>query len=298
MAETLQHAGMVAIVGRPNVGKSSLINAFVGRKVSIVTPKPQTTRWRVLGIRNEPAAQIVFVDTPGLHRNTPRAVNRMMNKAATGAMAGVDVVMFVVHAGRWTEDDDHALAALGPTDKVVAVVNQIDRLRGRDQMIPYLQELEARGPFAAIVPVSAMTGENLGHLLDEIRSRLPAGPALYPDDQVSDRDDRWHVAELIREQLMLRLEQEVPYSVAVTIDRFEQDGGLTRIAATIWVERSGQQPIVVGRGGALLKEVGRATRLELEQRWGRKVFLQLWVKVRERWTDDQRELRALGLDEA
>ena len=298
MAETLQHAGMVAIVGRPNVGKSSLINAFVGRKVSIVTPKPQTTRWRVLGIRNEPAAQIVFVDTPGLHRDTPRAVNRMMNKAATGAMAGVDVVMFVVHAGRWTEDDDHALAALGPTDKVVAVVNQIDRLRGRDQMIPYLQELEARGPFAAIVPVSAMTGENLGHLLDEIRSRLPAGPALYPDDQVSDRDDRWHVAELIREQLMLRLEQEVPYSVAVTIDRFEQDGGLTRIAATIWVERSGQQPIVVGRGGALLKEVGRATRLELEQRWGRKVFLQLWVKVRERWTDDQRELRALGLDEA
>jgi GTP-binding protein Era len=298
MSEPLAHAGLVAIVGRPNVGKSSLINAFVGRKVSIVTPKPQTTRWRVLGIRNEPVAQFVFVDTPGLHRDTPRAVNRMMNKAATGALAGVDVVMFVVHAGRWTEDDDHALAAVGPTDKVVAVVNQIDRLRGRDQMIPFLQELEARGPFAAIVPVSAMTGENLDHLLDEVRARLPAGPALYPNDQVSDRDDRWHVAELIREQLMLRLEQEVPYSVAVTIDRFEQDGGLTRIAATIWVERSGQQPIVVGRGGALLKEVGRATRLELEQRWGRKVFLQLWVKVRERWTDDQRELRALGLDEA
>lgn len=298
MVDQLQHAGLVAIVGRPNVGKSSLINAFVGRKISIVTPKPQTTRWRVLGILNEPGAQFVFVDTPGLHRETPRAVNRMMNKAATGAMAGVDVVLFVVHAGRWTDDDDHALAAVGPTDKVVAVVNQIDRLRGRDQMIPYLQDLEARGPFAAIVPVSAMTGENLDHLLNEVRSRLPAGPALYPTDQVSDRDDRWHVAELIREQLMLRLEQEVPYSVAVTIDRFEQDGGLTRIAATIWVERSGQQPIVVGKGGALLKEVGRATRLELEARWQRKVFLQLWVKVRERWTDDQRELRALGLDEA
>ncbi len=298
MAEASMRSGLVAIVGRPNVGKSSLLNTFVGKKVSIVTPKPQTTRWRVLGIRNEPAIQFVFVDTPGLHRDTPRAVNRMMNKTATGALAGVDVVLFVVHAGRWTEDDDHALAALGPTDKVIAVVNQIDRLRGRDQMIPYLQELEARGPFAAIVPVSAMTGENLDHLLDEIRARLPEGPALYPVDQVSDRDDRWHVAELIREQLMLRLEQEVPYSIAVTIDRFEEDGGLTRIAATIWVERSGQQPIVVGRGGALLKEVGRATRLELEARWQRKVFLQLWVKVRERWTDDQRELRALGLDEA
>ncbi len=298
MAETSMRSGLVAIVGRPNVGKSSLLNTFVGKKVSIVTPKPQTTRWRVLGIRNEPTTQFVFVDTPGLHRDTPRAVNRMMNKTATGALAGVDVVLFVVHAGRWTEDDDHALAALGPTENVIAVVNQIDRLRGRDQMIPYLQELEARGPFAAIVPVSAMTGENLDHLLDEIRTRLPEGPALYPVDQVSDRDDRWHVAELIREQLMLRLEQEVPYSIAVTIDRFEEDGGLTRIAATIWVERSGQQPIVVGRGGALLKEVGRATRLELEQRWGRKVFLQLLVKVRERWTDDQRELRALGLDEA
>ena len=298
MAEASMRSGLVAIVGRPNVGKSSLLNTFVGKKVSIVTPKPQTTRWRVLGIRNEPATQFVFVDTPGLHRDTPRAVNRMMNKTATGALAGVDVVLFVVHAGRWTEDDDHALAALGSTENVIAVVNQIDRLRGRDQMIPYLQELEARGPFAAIVPVSAMTGENLDHLLDEIRARLPEGPALYPVDQVSDRDDRWHVAELIREQLMLRLEQEVPYSIAVTIDRFEEDGGLTRIAATIWVERSGQQPIVVGRGGALLKEVGRATRLELEARWQRKVFLQLWVKVRERWTDDQRELRALGLDEA
>jgi GTP-binding protein Era len=298
MPETALRSGLVAIVGRPNVGKSSLLNAFVGKKVSIVTPKPQTTRWRVLGIRNEAGAQFVFVDTPGLHRDTPRAVNRMMNKTATGALAGVDAVLFVVHAGRWTDDDDHALAALGPTDRVIAVVNQIDRLRGRDQMIPYLQELDARGPFAAVVPVSALTGENLDHLLDEVRNRLPEGPALYPIDQVSDRDERWHVAELVREQLMLRLEQEVPYSVAVTIDRFEQDGGLTRIAATIWVERSGQQPIVVGRGGALLKEVGRAARLELEARWGRKVFLQLWVKVREKWTDDQRELRALGLDEA
>ena len=297
MAEVLR-SGLVAIVGRPNVGKSSLLNAFVGKKVSIVTPKPQTTRWRVLGIRNEPTAQFVFVDTPGLHRDTPRAVNRMMNKAATGALAGVDAVLFVVHAGRWTEDDDHALAALGPTDGVIAVVNQIDRLRGRDALIPYLQKLQDRGPFASIVPVSALTGENLDHLLDEVRERLPEGPALYPLDRVSDRDERWHVAELIREQLMLRLEQEVPYSVAVTIDRLEQDGGLTRIAATIWVERSGQQPIVVGRGGALLKEVGRAARLELEARWQRKVFLQLWVKVRERWTDDQRELRALGLDEA
>jgi len=298
MADAPLRSGIVAIVGRPNVGKSSLLNAFVGKKVSIVTPKPQTTRWRVLGIRNEPGAQFVFVDTPGLHRDTPRAVNRMMNKTATGALAGVDAVLFVVHAGRWTDDDDHALAALGSTENAIAVVNQIDRLRGRDQMIPYLQELDARGPFAAVVPVSALTGENLDHLLDEVRSRLPEGPALYPIDQVSDRDERWHVAELVREQLMLRLEQEVPYSIAVTIDRFEQDGGLTRIAATIWVERSGQQPIVVGRGGALLKEVGRAARLELEQRWSRKVFLQLWVKVREKWTDDQRELRALGLDEA
>lgn len=291
--------GMVAIVGRPNVGKSSLLNALVDEKVSIVTPKPQTTRWRVLGIVTEPATQFVFVDTPGMHRDTPRAVNRVMNRAATGTLGGVDAVVLVVEAGRWTEDDDHALRMLGDDlSRVVVAVNKTDRLRSTIELLPYLEELQARGAFAALIPVSARTGDNLARLLDAVRAQLPEAAALYPTDQVSDRDERWFTAELIREQLMLRLEQEVPYSVAVTVDSWEPAEGITRIAATIWVERPGQQPIVVGKGGALLKEVGTAVRLELEQRWGRKVYLQLWVKVRAGWSDDQRELRDLGLDEA
>jgi len=297
VAEPVHRCGLVALVGRPNVGKSSLLNSLVGDKVSIVTPKPQTTRFRVLGIRSDADVQYVFVDTPGMHRDAPRAVNRLMNRAATGALTGVDAVVFVVEAGGWRDDDDHALQMIGPTEGVIVAVNKVDALKGKDSLIPHLEALAARRPFAAIVPVSARTGDNLERLLAAIRDALPESPALYPTDRSSDRDPRWHVAELVREQLMLRLDQEVPYSVAVTIDQFEELSKLTRIAATVWVERSGQQAIVVGKGGALMKEVGRAVRLELEARWERKVFLQLWVKVRERWTDDQQHLRALGLDE-
>lgn len=291
-------AGLVALVGRPNVGKSSLLNRLVGQKVSIVTPKPQTTRWRVLGILTRPEAQFVFVDTPGLHRDTPRAVNRVMNRAATGTLGGVDAVVLVVEAGRWTDDDDHALKMLGDAKDVVVAVNKVDRLASTIELIPFLEQLQAKAEFAALIPVSARTGDNLERLIDAVRARLPEAAPFYPAEQVSDRDERWLTAELVREQLMLRLEQEVPYSVAVTVDQFEPAEGLTRIAATIWVERAGQQPIVVGKGGAMLKEVGTAVRLELEQRWGRKVFLHLWVKVRAGWSDDQRELRELGLDEA
>jgi GTP-binding protein Era len=297
MAEAPHRSGLVALVGRPNVGKSSLLNALVGDKVSIVTPKPQTTRWRVLGIRSDADVQYVFVDTPGMHRESPRAVNKLMNRAATGALDGVEAVVFVVEAGRWRDDDEHALRKLGPTDQVIVAVNKVDALKGRDRLIPSLAELDARGPFAAIVPVSALTGDNLERLLAAIRERLPESPPLYPQDRSSAREPGWHVAELVREQLMLRLEEELPYAVAVTVDSFEEEPGLTRIAATIWVERSGQQAIVVGKGGALLKEVGSAARRELEARWGHKVFLGLWVKVRERWADDQAHLRALGLDE-
>jgi GTP-binding protein Era len=295
---TPHRAGLVALVGRPNVGKSSLLNHLVGSKVSIVTPKPQTTRWRVLGILTQPATQFVFVDTPGMHRDTPRAVNRVMNRAATGTLGGVDAVVLVVEAGRWTEDDDHALKMLGDdVSKVVVAVNKTDRLASTLELIPFLERLQARGAFAALIPVSARTGDNLPRLLEAVRAQLPESEAIYPADQVSDRDERWLVAELVREQLMLRLEQEVPYSVAVTVDSFEPGEGITRIAATVWVERPGQQPIVVGKGGAMLKEVGTAVRLELEQRWGRKVFLHLWVKVRAGWSDDPRELQTLGLDE-
>jgi GTP-binding protein Era len=286
--------GLIAIVGRPNVGKSSLLNRLVDEKVSIVTPKPQTTRHRIVGVRTDADAQYAFVDTPGMHQGGGKAMNRLMNRTAHGALEGVDVVLLTVAAPRFTEEDAAVVARVGGGPNVLLAANQIDRVKPRAKLIPYLEDVARRAEFGAVLPVSAQSGENLDRLLAAVKERLPASGPLFDTERASDHGERFHVAELVREKLMLALEQELPYAVTVVVDQLADEGGLTRIAATVWVEREGQRAIVIGKGGTQLRDIGRAARVELEQRWGKKVFLQLWVKVKQGWSDDERILRSLG----
>jgi GTPase len=299
MSENKFHCGFIAIAGRPNVGKSTLINALVGHKVSIVSPKPQTTRHRVLGIRNTDTAQLIFVDTPGIHQGGKRVLNRRMNRSAANAISDADVVLLMVEALRWTEQDDWVLRQCVQSGRPLGViVNKIDTLHGRTQLLPYLQVLQSKAGFIFIVPVSAQKQDNLDELERLIEQQLPESPLLFPREQVTDQGQSARAAEFIREQLMLALQQEVPYSVAVQVDEFTDETKLLRIGATIWVEREGQKAIVIGHEGALLKKIGRGARLELQKIFGKKVFLRLWVKVRENWADDERALRQFGIEDA
>ncbi|SFF55299.1 GTP-binding protein Era [Fontimonas thermophila] len=289
-------SGVVTIAGRPNVGKSSLLNALVGRKVSIVSHKPQTTRHRIQGVLHRGEDQIVFVDTPGLHRLQKRALNRAMNEAAAGALRDVDLVLFVVEAGRWTDEDQAVLERLaGNAVPVGLVVNKIDRLKNRELLLPELQRLSAMREYAFVVPVSATRQENLAPLIDEILRHLPEGPPLYPPGQVVAHDDAFTVAEIVREKLIHHLHEELPYALTVEVEHYEREGNLDRISAVIWVEREGQKKIVIGENGQTLKKVGTAARRELELIFGRKIFLKLWCKVRENWSDDPKALRRFGL---
>lgn len=287
--------GFVALVGRPNVGKSTLLNRLLGQKISITTPKPQTTRHRLLGIKTEPGRQVVYVDTPGLHLQEKRAVNRYMNRAARSAVTDVDVVVFVVEALRWTDEDDHVLEALAAGEApVVLAVNKVDRVKDKGRLLPFLQEVAQKMGFLEVIPLSASKGEQVDVLEQALLRHLPVSPPLFPEEQVTDRSERFLAAELVREKLMLRLGEELPYALAVEIERFEEKEGIVHIDALIWVEREGQKKIVVGRGGHVLREVGRAARLDMEKLFGNKVFLQLWVKVKEGWSDDERALKSLG----
>jgi len=291
-------SGSAALVGRPNVGKSTLLNALVGAKVSIVTPRPQTTRHRILGIANLPAAQIAFVDTPGLHREGRRALNKAMNRTAAAALEDADLVVLVVEAGQWTEGDELALARIARARRPATVaVKKIDRVRPRERLLPYLAALGGRYGFLAMVPVSALKADNITDLRDTIAAHLPVSPALYPADTLTDRGLPFRVAETVREKLTLELNQEVPYGIAVEVEQLadEADGQLT-VDAAIWVEREGQKPIVIGAGGARLKRVGRSARLALNELLGRRVHLNLWVKVRENWADNARALKQLGVE--
>lgn len=289
--------GYAAIVGRPNVGKSTLLNALVGQKVSIVTPRPQTTRQRILGIETRDDVQIVFIDTPGLHRR-PGALNQAMNRAATVALADPDVVVMVSEALRWTGEDDDVLAAAAACGRpVIAAVNKVDRVHPKSRLLPWLERLAGRFDFAEIVPVSATRGTQLDALRQAIVERLPEGPFLFDPGQVSDRGLAFRVGEAIREKLMLRLRDEVPYGLAVEVERLDDSGPILRAAAVIWVERASHKAIVIGKGGGQLKESGRAARLSLERMLGRKVHLELWVRVREHWTERESELTRLGLDQ-
>jgi GTPase len=291
-------SGFVAVVGRPNVGKSTLINALVGSKVSIVTPKPQTTRHRILGIRTEAQSQVVFIDTPGLHTNARKVMNRLMNRAADTAIRDADVVLFLVEANRWTTEDAEALkrivAAAG--SPVIAVINKIDKVHPKEELLRVIEEMSARFSFSDIVPVSALRRENLDRLVSLLPAYLQESPPLFPETAVSDRNERFRAAELIREKLTLALRQEVPYGLTVQVERFEREERGLAIAALILVERESQKGIVVGKGGALLKKAGRAVRLELKEEYGVPVHLDLWVKVRDNWADSEEQLLRLGYD--
>ncbi len=289
--------GYVALVGRPNVGKSTLLNRLIGQKLAIVSRKPQTTRHKILGIHHRDDAQVVYVDTPGIHRKTPRQMNRYLNRTAQDALNDVDVVVFVVDGLRWTEDDELVLGKLREvTTPVILVVNKVDQIADKTQLLPHLQMLAQKRDFAAIVPISARKGTNTDDLEREIVRLLPVSEPLFPEDQFTDRSARFLAAELVREQLMRTLGEEVPYATTVEIERFEELEGLNRIAAVIWVERPGQKAIVIGRQGQLLKRIGQAARLEMERMFGCRVYLQLWVKVREGWSDDEKALRSLGYE--
>lgn len=288
-------AGTVAVLGRPNVGKSTLVNALVGAKVSIVSPRPQTTRHRLLGIATFPEGQLMLVDTPGIHGEQKRAMNRMMNRAARGAVEGVDAALLVIEAGRWTDDDSLAYRALKDSGvPCVLVINKVDKVPDKGKLLPFIAEVTAERSFAAVYPMSALKRKGLDGLVKAVLALLPESDAHYAEDEITDRSEKFLAGELVREQLMLRLGEELPYSTTVEIEKFELDGEMLRIAAVVWVEREGQKPIVIGKGGERLKAISTGARHGMESLFGRKVFLETWCRVREGWSDDEAALRRFG----
>ena len=293
-----RRCGYVALVGRPNVGKSTLLNHLLGQKLSITSRKPQTTRHRVLGIKTRADAQLLFVDTPGMHGSEPRALNRYMNRAAGAALIDVDVVVMVVDRDSWNDDDQRVLErCLRSGAPVILAVNKVDKLSDKAALLPALEELGQRAAFAAIVPVSALRGHNLQALEDEITRRLPEGPFFFGEDELTDRSTRFLAAEIVREKITRQLGDELPYAATVEIEDFTEDRGVVHIAALILVERQGQKRILIGHGGSRLRSIGTEARQDLEKLLGQKVMLRLWVKVRSGWADDERALRSLGYDD-
>ncbi|HKX37439.1 MAG TPA: GTPase Era [Burkholderiales bacterium] len=288
--------GTIGMAGRPNTGKSSLLNRIVGEKLSIVSPKPQTTRHLVTGILTRPECQYVFVDAPGGQASAKSVLHRRLNRRAAEAARDADVALFVVEALRFGPDDMRVLERIPGEQRVIAAVNKIDLLKSDSLLIPFLDRLSKTRNFVAIVPVSAKTGRNVPELLAAVREALPEGPAAYPPDQLTDRDERFFAAELLREKLFGEMGEELPYRCEVLIESFKQEGRLRRIEATILVERESQKPIVLGAGGERLKRMASAARRDMEKLFGGKVYLGTWVKVRKAWTDDARVLRQLGYE--
>ena len=294
----MTRTGFVAIVGRPNVGKSTLMNRILGQKLSITSRKPQTTRHQILGILTENDTQIVFVDTPGIHKAHDKAINRYMNRAATTAVKDVDLIVMVVDRLRWTEEDEMVLQTIKQQRApAILVVNKVDFIKEKDDMLPYLEELSSRHKWDQIVPLSAKTGHNVERLEHLITSYLPESPYFYPEDQITDRSSRFLAAELVREKIMRQLGDELPYSMTVEIEEFVHDGRLIEISALILVERSSQKRIVIGDGGYRIKQIGQEARKDMESLFDSKVMLNLWVKVKSNWSDDERALRSLGYDD-
>jgi GTP-binding protein Era len=289
------HSGYVAIAGRPNVGKSTLLNHILGQKLSITSRKPQTTRHQILGVKTTAAAQVVYVDTPGIHNRRATAINRYMNRAASSVLNDVDIVLFVVQAMQWTDEDEAVLTRLQNVDvPVLLVINKIDKVGDKSALLPYIEELSARYPFAAVMPISALHAENIDSLETAVTGMLPQNPPFFPEDQVTDRSVRFLAAEIIREKLIRELGQELPYTSTVEIEKFEEGDAITRIFATIYVESQGQKAIIIGSKGARLKSIGSKARADIETLLDGKVYLQLWVKVREGWSNDELALRSLG----
>ncbi len=294
MSEAPGRSGTVAIVGRPNVGKSTLLNRLVGAHVSITSRKAQTTRHRILGIRNDAGAQLVFVDTPGFQKRFDNALNRAMNKSVTGTLASVDAIVLVVEAWDWDERDDLLLGLLPPGVPVVLALNKVDRVKDRGKLAQLLAACAAKRDFAALVPVSAEKGTQVDALAAEVAKLLPQAEPAYGPDDITDRPERFLAAELVREKLFRLLGDELPYTSAVVIDSFEQEGDLRRIRATIFVDREGHKAIVIGEKGATLKRIGTEARLAMQELFGAKVFLELWVKVKSGWADNEAIVREWG----
>ena len=295
MDTNAHRAGHVAVIGRPNVGKSTLVNALVGAKVSITSNRPQTTRHRLLGIATFEHGQLLLVDTPGIHREQKRAMNRWMNRAARGALEGVDAALLVIEAGRWDDEDTLAYDALREAGvPVVLAVNQVDRIKDKTTLLPFLAKVSEGREFASVHPVSALKRKGLEPLVGSLLALLPEQPPLYAEDEITDKSQRFLAGELVREQLMRLLGAELPYATTVEIERFVEEGRMLRIGAVIWVEREGQKAIVIGKGGERLREIGSRAREQMERLFGAKVFLETWVRVREGWSDDEAALRTLG----
>jgi GTPase len=288
--------GTIGIAGRPNAGKSSLLNRIVGEKLSIVSARPQTTRHLVTGILTRPGCQYIFVDAPGQQAGARSVLHRRLNRRASEAARDADVALFVVEALRFGAEDRMALERIPATQRVVAAVNKLDLVRNSAALIPFLDRLSKTRDFEAIVPVSAKTGRNVPELLSALCNALPEGPAAYPPDQLTDRDERFFAAELLREKIFEQMGEEMPYRCEVVIDSFKQEGRLRRIEAAILVERDSQKPIVLGARGERLKRMASAARRDMEKLFGGKVYLGTWVKVRKAWTDDARVLRQLGYE--
>lgn len=299
MKEQAFRSGYVAIIGRPNVGKSTLINRILGQKLCITSRRPQTTRHRILGIKTTDDSQLIYVDTPGIHSDGRRAMNRYMNRAAASSIDDVDVILFIVDGVHWTTEDEKVLERLNSNARapVVLVINKVDKLQDKAVLLPQIEKLASQYDFANIVPISARQGINLEQLEGEVKALIPEGDLIFPEDQLTDRSSRFLAAELIREKLFRQLGQELPYSLTVEIEQFKQEENLARIAAVIYVERSGQKSIVIGKKGDLLKAVGKDARIEMEKLFDCKVFLELWVKVRDGWSDNERMLKNLGYND-
>ncbi len=285
--------GYVALIGTPNTGKSTLMNALIGEKLSITAHRPQTTRHQILGIKTAEDYQCIFVDTPGIHDNNRKAIHRYMNRAATSVLDDADLICVMLDINRLTLDDEKILQRISKYDNVLVVVNKIDRL-SREACLPIMQKISALAPDLECVPVSALNGDNLDRLMQLIEARLPVGVAQFPDDQLTDKSMRFICAEIVREKLFRVLQQELPYSITVNIDHYVEEADITRISATTWVERKSQKAIVIGKGGKQLKKIGSLARNDIEQLVDGRVYLQLWVKVRADWADDEKSLAAFG----
>ncbi len=289
-------AGLVAIFGRPNVGKSTLLNRLVGMKVSITSNRPQTTRHRITGILTEPDAQLVFVDTPGFQAGRGGALNKLMNRTVTDTLQGVDVVLLVVEALRFGPEDARLLPLLPRGLPVLLVINKVDLTRDKEALLPFIEQVSTRFRFVEIVPVSAAKGTQVSRLVEAVKRYLPEAPALYDDDQVTDRSERFLAGELVREKLFRLLGEELPYAATVVIEKFEQQGNLRRIHASIVVDKDNHKAIVIGSAGQKLKQIGSQARVDMEKLFGGKVYLELWVKVKSGWADSQRALKSLGYE--
>ncbi len=289
------NCGYVALIGRPNVGKSTLMNHMLGQKISITSRKPQTTRHRILGIHSTDAGQMIFMDTPGMHQHENKALNRYLNKTADTTLLGVDVVVWLIDGLSWHEYDELIFKKLERAGlPVVLAVNKVDKVKDKEAMMAFFEQAMKRYPFQEIMPISALKGQNLDTLENVLFDLLPEGGLIYPEDQITDRPERFLAAEIVREKLTRRLGDELPYALTVEIERYEEQAKITKIYAVVWVERNSQKNIVIGKQGEMLKKVGTDARKDIEKLIDSKVYLQIWVKVKSGWSNNERALQSLG----